>query len=398
LPVLIGAVLVGLLALPVASSAAEYQFFTEYAGTYQFAQQYTALTGRPDGLDTLQTLRWAVFDYTTTKVNKADRSYTTTQERYIAALGKLHRVDVQGSDMPGGPFTKVDDCQISSDAKPFKTTTPGSYVEAVPIRANPAIELGWELPDYGSRPTNVAAPFTFSGTPGCGDQLVWTPSSPADALVIASLPSTKAMNEAFRGATTIHYSDIKRAPWIKNISETITDDATRPAFGGSTTEHAQVSVKSMVLFDSVYSYSRTKKEPVNKIGALLVSEGFTNIGDTGKAGGTPAGTSGEDETVVVPGMAPGDVSLDVQSTVIPGGAGNRIAHSSATPARLLSSGKVTFPNRPRPVKMSIVPTALGRSVLAAPHPAMTARYVLRFRFRGSRKTVTRTKSITIPAR
>jgi hypothetical protein len=48
--------------------------------------------------------------------------------------------------------------------------------------------------------------------------------------------------------------------------------------------------------------------------------------------------------------------------------------------------------------LHIVPTAAGHALLSAPHPAISARYVLTFRPRGSKRTISKSKVVTIPAR
>jgi hypothetical protein len=342
-----------------------------------------------------------VFDYDKITVHR-DRTYTSTHTRYIAAKGALRQVQIQGSDLPGGPFTTTIDCQIASSLKPVVIESGGSNVDPVPVSRNPFINVGWEIPDRGSRPTNDAPPFTLTGTanPDCASMfgnhfLVWTHSEPSGT-VYTVLASTPAMGEAFGGAANIHYKDL---PWKRDFNVPIIASATRPGFTGPSTETAQVKVNSTVEMARVDTRppSRQNKPEVNKIGALLLAEGFASIGGQGTPGGPPAGGSGDEETVIVPGMGTGDVSLNVSGTVSQNRAyvrGRAVAASSP----LLATAKAHSTSSIRPVTLKIVPTAAGRDLLSAPHPAITAHYVLSFRPRGSKRAISKTKTIAIPAR
>jgi hypothetical protein len=166
----------------------------------------------------------------------------------------------------------------------------GANVSPVPVSRNPAISVGWDIPDYGARRTNDAPPFTVTGTanPDCaslyaGSFLVWTPSEPGGTVLAQMIP-TEAMSEAFDGAQTIHV--------VANRAHV------RAAPAGPLLAHAK-------------------------------------------------------------------------------------AHSTGTT---------------RPVTLHIVPTAAGHALLSAPHPALQARYTLKFRPRGSKRTISKSKIVTIPAR
>jgi hypothetical protein len=98
--------------------------------------------------------------------------------------------------------------------------------------------------------------------------------------------------------------------------------------------------------------------------------------------------------VIVPGMGTGDVSLDVSGTVV----NNRAHVRAAASGTVLATAKARSKGTTRPVTLHIVPTAAGHALLSAPHPALQARYVLKFRPRGSKRTLTKSKVVTIPAR
>jgi hypothetical protein len=387
-----------LAAVPTAASAKSFEYLTSYVGVYSFGQQFKAAPALPDRLTTVQTYRWAVYDYDKVTVHP-DHSYTSRHTRWIAARGNIKEVQVQGSDLPGGPFTTTKDCTIVSSLKPVVTETGGANVSPVPVRENPAISVGWDIPDYGSKPTNDAPPFTVTGTanPDCaleyaGSFLVWTDSEPGGT-VFGILAPTTAMSEAFHGAQNIHYDDL---PWdrpFKNV--TINGTGSRPGFTGPATEQGQVKVDSIVAMMRV---DVPKPEPyrpgqVNKIGALLLSEGFATVTtQTGPIG--PPGSGGEEETVVVPGMGTGDISLDVSGTVV----NNRAHVRAGSTGTLLAHAKAHSTSTTRPVTLHLVPTAAGHALLSAPHPALQARYVLKFRPRGSKRTISKSRIVTIPAR
>jgi hypothetical protein len=392
------ATLLAVLALapaPAAARAASFEYLTSHAGAYSFAQDFKAAPALPDGLKTVQTYRWAVFDYDKVTVHP-DRSYTSRHTRWIAATGNIKQVQVQGSDLPGGPFTTTSDCTIASSVTPVVSETGGANVSPVPVSQNPQISVGWAIPDYGTRRANDAPPFTVSGTPDCAGKfgssfLVWTDSEPGGT-VFSTLAPTKAMSEAFGGAQNIRYDDL---PWDRKF-ENVTIDGTgsRPGFTGPATEQAQVKVDAIVGIERVDIPKPERSRPgkVNKIGALLLSEGFGTITtQTGPIG--PPGSGGGEETVVVPGMGTGDVSLDVSGTVVNQRAQVR-AGSSGT---LLAHARARSTSTTRPVVLHIVPTAAGHA-LSAPHPALQARYVLKFRPRGSTRTISKSRIVTIPAR
>jgi hypothetical protein len=385
--------LAALVLFPVHAHAASFEYLTTYVGVYDFSQKFSDQPGAPDGLTTTQHFAWASFDYDKVTAHH-DGSFTARHTRYIAAGGHLHRVEVQGSDMPGGPTTSTDDCGITSALTPYVTDSRGSNVQPVPVSKNPDIGVGWFLPDYGSRPTNEAPPFTVTGTMGDGSKcsdwytshfLVWNDST-GGGTVFTTLPTTQKMHDAFSGATYIKYSDIAggrvwRRAFRNNV---IKNSNSRPGFQGDATETAEVSANGEVSFMRVDG-----KTSPNKIGAILLAEGFGSA--LGPTGG-PAGTSGDDEEIIVPGMGVGELSLGVSSTVV---GGNRAARAAGT---LLSSGQAKVTGTSRPVRVKIVPTAAGRAYLKAPHPAISARYVLTFKPRGSKRTLSATKAITIPAR
>lgn len=387
-----------LAALPATAGARSFTYLTTYAGTYDFTEKFRHEEGKPDGIDTTQSYRWAQFDYETITLHR-DRTYTDKQTRYIAAKGTYKQDSLQGSTSQAGPMKKHTECNIASALTPFVRSGGGSYVQPIPVRQDPAINVGWTLPNYGSRPTNDAPPFTVTGTSDCdvfhSDFLIWTPSHPAGGLVgLARLTPTQRINDAFGDGTTIHYSDLRDGPWERNLKTGEADGkGTRPQFDGQSTEEAQVKVGGTVKFWRILN---PKPENYNnKIGNLLLAEGFAGIGGQGTPGGPPAGGSGDDETVIVPGMGSGDVSFDVHGVVGTGGT-PRVSAAGGQP--LLATAKAKSRRAGGIVKLKIVPTAAGRQLLSAPHPEIKASYVLSFRPRGVKRTFSRTRAVTIPPR
>jgi len=218
--------------------------------------------------------------------------------------------------------------------------------------------------------------------------LVFTDSDPRGT-VFAQIPLTQKARDAFGGATAIKYDQIDGGRvWRRQFRNVdLKAMASRPGFQGLATDNAELEMDTEVSFRRV-----DMKTSPNKIGALLFSEGFLGLGGQGKDGG-PAGDSDQDEEVIVPGMGTGEVTLGVQGGVV---SGKRGASPRAAPA-LLSFGRAKAKGTAAPVKITLHPTALGATRLHAPHPAISARYVLTFKPKGSKKTYSATKAVTLPA-
>jgi hypothetical protein len=395
------ATLLAILALalaPAAARAESFEYLTSYVGSYSFFQHFKAAPNRPDGLDTVQDYGWAVYDYDRVTLHP-DHSFTSSNTRFIAAGGSVTIVQVQGSDMPGGPFTTTTDCRIASDATPVTSASEGTNVAPLTAASNPVISVGWEIPDYGSQRANGAPPFRLTGTadPDCpsvfgNSFLRWTDTEPA-AAVITALPSTKEMSEAFGSAANVHYRDLPFHRRFRDV--TINGTGSRPGFTGPATEQAQVKVDSSVSFLVVSKPGPRPKPKLDKLIGLYLEDGgiVEAIYGSGMAR-LLRGSGGDEETVLVPGMGPGDVSLDVSGRVLQ----NR-AHVRAGAAQsvLLASAKGRSKRMDRPVALKLVPTAAGRALGAAAHPAISARVRLSFRPQGSKRSISRSVTVTIPA-
>ena len=381
-------------AFPATAAAESYQYLTTYVGTYDFSSKFRAQEGKPDGFDVAQKYTWAVFDYHTITVRSGNR-YTAKDTRYIAAKGSELEVNVQGSGQEGGPFTKTRDCTIASELTPVIKDTIGTFTHAIPVRNNPLVPVGWELPDYGGGPqANDAPKFTVTGSPECqvhnSSFVRWTIGSPTGGLSnLVSLVPTQTMREAFSGATHIRYSAFRNRPWERHFRNvTIQDTGSGP--NGATAE-GKVVVDSTVTFDRIDDYKP------NKIGALLMSSGFMALSGQGTPDG-PAGTSGDDETVIIPGLGLDQVQLDIQGVVTPQARSSRAQAPSSQATVLLARGSTRVGRGSRMARLTISPTAEGRRIFRAAHGQLAARYVLTVSPRGSTKTVSKTQAITVPPR
>jgi hypothetical protein len=214
--------------------------------------------------------------------------------------------------------------------------------------------------------------------------------------VYTPLPATQLMNDAFGGETTINYAAFKHHPWTRDFHNvTVENHASRPGFQAPSIEDAKVVVDSTVTFDRIDKYKP------NKIGDLLLSEGFMA---QGPATGGPVGSSGEDEEVLVPGLGSGDVSLGLEGQVVSGlqghlvGRGLPSARESAFSAGpILARASAKGVRIGRMVLLTLVPTSAGRA-LGKTHGPLKATYVLTFRPHGSHKTYRATRSVQFPAR
>ncbi len=379
---------------PAAARADSFEYLTSYVGSYTFAQHYKAAPNAPDGLDTVQDYGWAVYDYDRVTLHP-DHSFTSRRSRFIAAQGAITAVDVEGSNLPGGPFTKTTDCRIASAATPVTSASSGTNVAPLTAASNPAIGVAWEIPDYGSRRANGAPPFTLTGTanPDCPSMfafsfLKWTDSQPGGT-VLTALPPTKEMREAFSGTANVHYDDLPFHRDFRNV--TISGTGSRPGFAGPATEQAQVKVDSSVSFLVVSKPSPRPKPKLDKLIGLYLEDG--GVVESMFGSGLARVLRGGEETILVPGMGQGDVSLDVSGTLV----GNRAHVRAGAGPVVLATAKGRSKRFDRAVALKLVATAAGKAVGAAAHPAISARVRLSFRPRGSKRSVSRSVTVTIPA-
>lgn len=373
------------------SLGASYEYLTTYSGVYDWTQKYVAAPGKPDGLQTKQHYGWADFEYLKV-VAKKDGTYKQTHTRFIAAQGKLNAVNTQGSAMAGGPFVTTTDCTIRSALTPKTYEFSGANAQPIPVSQNPLLNLAWEIPDYGSAPATDAPPFTVTGMTDTGPCsgaytshfLTWTPAS-TNPTVFTNVPATQKLRDAVAGTTSIHYDEISNGKVFRRTfrNASATGHATRPGFDGDSVEDAAVKIDASVTFQRIDGNNRP-----NKIGALLLAAGFGGLDHQGPDGG-PAGASGQDEEIIIPGLGRGEVTLDVTGNLATNRRSLRAGGATVLASGSGSGGRI--------VRLTLKPTAAG-SALADPHPAIQARWVERFRPHGSKRTYTASKPFTIPAR
>ncbi|MGH2868574.1 MAG: hypothetical protein ACRDNK_13565, partial [Solirubrobacteraceae bacterium] len=358
----------------------------------------------PDGIETRETFEWVTYDYETVVVSP-DHAYTQTLTSYILARGTYQQTNVQGSGLDGGPFTTMTSCQVYSDHTPVVIKGGGSYIQPVPAKQNPLLELGWMLPDYGNVKvrSDDRPQFHVTGTANCpqGTSTFLSETPDINGTVFAkpsgSASARKEFFDAFSGTAAIHYAAIASHPWTRRFDVTLKDTATSPGFHGPAVDTAKVVVKSLVKFERVtptaIDYSPPQRR--DKIADLLIGEGFGDLSTQGPASGPPVGAAGDPDTVVIPGFGPGQVSIDVNGTVLPSGRAQ--AHDAVAAEPLLASARTRVSRGGAPVSLRIVPTAAGRRLLKRPHRAFRARYTLSFRPAGSRRTYRGVRLFTVPA-
>src|SRR5438128_9557595 len=101
----------------VALGPVGYQYLTTYSGTYDFTESYRAQPGAPDGIEAREHFQWLTYDYETIVI-QPDHTFTRTLTSYVLAQGTTRSVHIQGSGVPGGPFTSTTSCAVYSDSTP----------------------------------------------------------------------------------------------------------------------------------------------------------------------------------------------------------------------------------------------------------------------------------------
>lgn len=146
------AVVAGVLAgvvLPGVARSAGFTNLTTYTGTYTFEQDVVAQVDQPEGDRTRQMYRFTVFDCDSVTLQPG-HLYTNRGSRYIAARGTYIAVHTQGSGSAGGLPTTTARCATASVLSPVENVSTSSHLFTVPVSENPAVEVGWELPDEGT--------------------------------------------------------------------------------------------------------------------------------------------------------------------------------------------------------------------------------------------------------
>jgi len=366
------------------------EYVTTYSGTYTYTQAAHSHIddGRPSSdLTTDERESFFSVDHNTITIFRGGR-FKNVHERSLTLSGHEHQDFIQGYGQPGGPFTTTRDCTASTlSDKPIRSEDGGVGALPVPISKNPMLSVGWEIPDYGTSPVAGVPPISITGMRCDGFGNRFLDCIPASCgTTHTPVPFRASIARAFSGAVNIRYSQL---PWSASFDDLEADGHTETSGRLISNEDAKVVVNTAVEMVRWDSPSRPT-EQVNKIGALLISEGFGSITGQGRPGRGPAGGSGEPETVVIPPVGQGTLHLNVSGTVV----SPRVNAAAST---TLAAGTVTFGRQPLPGRMTITPTAAGRKLLASPHPALKLRYVLTFTPRGSKKSISRAKLFDVPA-
>jgi hypothetical protein len=132
----------------------------------------------------------------------------------------------------------------------------------------------------------------------------------------------------------------------------------------------------------------------NKIGNLLLDDLLRALGAKGSPDGSPM-TDGQDDTILVPGMAPGTVTTEVTGMVT--WSHGKRAGASAVRLTTLYTGKATI-NGNNAVVLRLVPTAAGRSALTVAHPSLSVHLRVTFSPRGAGSNTSKSGSGTLGAR
>jgi hypothetical protein len=193
---------------------------------------------------------------------------------------------------------------------------------------------------------------------------------------------TADFDDAFSGTGDVRY---KAMPYSRPIHVELQRGGDA---GLGATEAVKVTIDGSVRFTRVGD-----PKNVNKVATLLKGELeaiFGRLGDDA----SPL-SDGEPDVILIPGLPSGNVTLDVTGTVK--GSSSHLLATAAAGAPLLASGKGRATDGV-PFELGVTPTAAGKALLGAAHPALQATLTIRFDPSGPDKPVTVTRTGTLPAR
>ena len=357
-------------ALPAVASAKDrvskvVTYITSFTGHYEFVE-----------------LRKDVDYAGRTTVSTQNQGYTWQQEtkdvivpRANGTVKETNYITVDASGDYDGVFgtQPATHCEYSSSpGKEFKNNVFGP--EGVrPVHGNPLILYEWAVPeDVG----------TFGITSSCaqsGEALVFTPMQ--TDTIGAPIEVTNKFRDAFEGSDSVRFKDM---PARHPIDGSIPLGTQQLANGGY--DSAQVTLVGSVEF-ARWGDPRNN----NKVGNLLLNDLLETLGAQA-AGNGSAMADGENDTILVPGMAPGTVTTEVTGTVTWGN-GPRARDAAAQPTTLYT-GRATI-SGDNAVTMTLKPTAAGRAALAVAHPSIpiTLRATFNPSDKGKNTTTTRTGTL-----
>jgi hypothetical protein len=377
------------------------KYVTEYSGSYYFNYYERGFASAAGSLSTVsEEITWdRVVDETISP--HADGSLTDSYTTKLSAHGVITGAFTNGS----AGLTKYK-CELTSPGGQgitAKSVLHDAYNGAIPASANPWVPIGWSIPTvgpFGNAPTGDDK-LRVSGDPR------YCPSMEHFVLLSADengaphvhLALTRELNDAVNGGQEVRLNDL---PFHRSFAADISGTGGNAA--GNTTAAARVQVFSTVYFDRIYDAKPIPTPEVNKIGALLLAEGFaavTSGRSTPLSGSAPVITPTE-ETIVLPGAPElGKVSLDVNGVVstpthlwrLSGRADRRTLRRAAPTTLETGSGRGNSAGDA--FAFTITPSAAGRGFFSAPHPELRVSATLTLVFAG--KTFSETQTLVAPA-
>jgi hypothetical protein len=367
------------LAAPNTHAAAQsVTYETVYSGFYSFSSDGSSSAyGTTDKRQSFAT--YGFNTVTDDEIEKKGPRITEYTSSRVSSSGTYHFQDVSNNTTP-----TYQDCTFGGKGK--QTSKPYTSL-APPQKTNPLLTYAWELPD--------ATGNGLSWTCGSG---IFLPVTPTDAY-LSGTPTLnindQAFDEAFNGSGSTHYNDL---PVSRPVDATIkaTDPIVDPAGDtiGSISSHVTVDAKVRYLLFGSLKKKSSKQTKVTKMTKLLLQSALETLGIS--AGGPSPIANGDPSDVLVPGPAPGQVSLSVTGAII---SDNDIETQSRLPraatATLFSgSGRITSALG---TVIALRPSTAAHAALSTPHPSIPITMRATFTPDGARTPVSATLTGTIAA-
>jgi hypothetical protein len=320
-----------------------------------------------------------------TTVSTQNQGYTWQQEVKDVVVPRSNgtvketrytTVDASG-DYDGGYGTSPPrHCEYSSSpGKVFRSKVPGNPEGFGPVHGNPLIPYSWTLPQF---------PGQLGVTSTCGPEegglLAFAPEN--TSTIGAPIKLTTTFDQAFTGSDAVRF---KSMPDRHSIDDASIPLGTQQLPNGGY-DSAQVTLTGGIEF-ARWGDPRNK----NKVGNLLLHDLLDAWGVKASASGSPE-ADGDNDTILVPGMAPGTVTTSVSATVTWGSSPR--ARAATAQQTTIYTGKATIKGDDS-VTISLKPTAAGIAALAVSHPstAITLKATFNPSGKGRNTTVTRTGTL-----
>lgn len=395
---------VGLSAFAPAAGAARarstvYRYLTNYYGTYSFRSELTSPRSSWHIL-TRTEFEFSVSHVQEITVQRGVAKKNTYQSTYdVRGYSHSDYVQPDGSVPPAVNH----DCYLSSDVQPFALLFPNGGTNVDKNRPgpkdSPSLNIAWAMPRGGTYdpgpPKYTVTGTNCSGFVGAPSFVGWTGNGAPGAFTIVDI--SQEFRDAMAGTANIPDSEFKREGfdqvWRRDFKAPLS--GTGQQFVG-TPQEAHETVKATVDSHLVVR----KIGEVNKVGALLLEDGLRILEEVTarlRAEGKykePRRRFVKPERLLLPYIgSPGFVTTDVQGRIV-GQHGRRASAAAAKPIVLArGSGRAA---RKGPVPITLVLTPAGRRLLDGA-AAIRARIRLSVRPRGSKRTLSRTRNVTIPA-